>query len=102
MAGDSFGSSFTNLFSPLGAEYDLIGKNPQAEATIKNCGMYSTLMSELRTALSPELELIDSRVVGPSKELQEVLKKIRKTITKREHKVCPRLHSLYHDRIVEC
>jgi amphiphysin len=88
MSGESFGNSFSSLFSPLGAEYDLIGKNPQAEATIKNCGQYAQLMNELRTSLSPELELIDSRVIGPCKDLQDVLKKIRKTITKRDHKVC--------------
>lgn len=87
MSGESFGNSFSSLFSPLGAEYDLISKNPQAEATIKNCGQYALLMNELRTALSPELELIDSRVIGPCKDLQDVLKKIRKTITKRDHKV---------------
>jgi amphiphysin len=43
-------------------------------------------MEELRGAVSPELELIESRIVGPVKELQGVLKMIRKTITKRDHK----------------
>lgn len=37
--------------------------------------------------LSPELELIESRVVTPSKELKDVCKRIRKTIVKREHKL---------------
>jgi amphiphysin len=44
-------------------------------------------MEELRTAVAPELELIESRVVSPTKEFQGVLKTIRKTITKREHKL---------------
>lgn len=44
-------------------------------------------MEELRMTLAPELELIDSRVVGPVKELQAVMKLIRKNITKRDHKV---------------
>jgi len=44
--------------------------------------------SELRAALAPELELIDSRIIAPAKELQGILKQIRKNITKRDHKVC--------------
>ncbi|KAI0932846.1 hypothetical protein AcW1_000150 [Taiwanofungus camphoratus] len=44
-------------------------------------------MEELKTAIVPELELIESRVVDPIKELQGVLKTIRKSITKREHKL---------------
>jgi len=44
-------------------------------------------MNELRDAVQPELELIDSRVTAPLKEYSDLLKKIRKTITKREHKV---------------
>ena len=37
--------------------------------------------------LSPELELIDSRIVRPSQELVDICKKIRKTCTKRDHKL---------------
>lgn len=37
--------------------------------------------------LAPELELIESRIVQPCKELQEICKKIRKTCTKRDHKL---------------
>jgi len=44
-------------------------------------------LEELRTSISPELELIESRVVGPMKEFQGIMKTIRKMITKREHKV---------------
>lgn len=36
----------------------------------------------------PELELIESRIIGPIKEFQNILKSIRKSIAKREHKVC--------------
>lgn len=38
-------------------------------------------------SISPELELIESRVVGPVKEFRDIMKGIRKMITKREHKV---------------
>jgi len=44
-------------------------------------------MEELRSAVGPELELIESRIVGPTKELQQVMKTIRKSITKRDHKL---------------
>lgn len=44
-------------------------------------------MNELRDAVQPELELIDSRVTAPLKEYSDLLKKIRKTVTKREHKL---------------
>ena len=45
------------------------------------------MFEEMKTLIAPELELIDSRIGGPTKELQSVLKIIRKSITKREHKV---------------
>ncbi len=38
-------------------------------------------------AVIPDLELIDSRISGPCKELQGIMKLIRKNITKRDHKV---------------
>lgn len=44
-------------------------------------------MEELQSAVSPELDLIETRVIAPLKEFQGVLKTINKTITKREHKV---------------
>jgi amphiphysin len=44
-------------------------------------------MEELKSAVAPELELIQSRVMGPVKEFQGVMKLIRKSITKRDHKV---------------
>lgn len=50
-------------------------------------------MEELKTAIVPELELIETRIMGPIKEFQGVMKLIRKSLTKREHKVsCPTLH----------
>ncbi len=47
-SGSTFATSFTNLFSPMGAEYDLVGKHPQAEITLKNIGQYQVLMEDLR------------------------------------------------------
>ena len=71
----------------MSGEYDLIGKNPEAADTIKNVDLLTAVAEELKGAIAPELELIDSRIVGPVKELQGVMKQIRKSITKRDHKV---------------
>jgi amphiphysin len=74
----------------MATEPDLLANYPNVESTMKNIGQYRNLMEELKISLTPELDLIDSRVIVPSKELGEIMKKIRKTITKREHKVSRR------------
>ncbi len=86
-AGSSLAQHFSILFHPIASEYDLLGKFPEAAHTIKNVDAYHTALEELRTSISPELELIESRVVGPVREIQGVMKAIRKMITKRDHKV---------------
>ncbi|KAI9065510.1 BAR-domain-containing protein [Trametes sanguinea] len=85
--GADFATHFSELFHPLGGEYNLEGKHPQAEHTIANVDGYVAIMEELKGAVVPELELIESRVVGPIKDFQGILKAIRKSITKREHKL---------------
>ena len=87
-AGQNFAQHFTQIFHPIVGEYDLIGKHPQAGDTIRNVDGYQAVFEELRSSISPELELIESRIVAPSKELQTIMKQIRKSITKRDHKVC--------------
>ncbi|KIO07456.1 hypothetical protein M404DRAFT_137041 [Pisolithus tinctorius Marx 270] len=86
-SANAFANHFNFLFSPISGELSLASKHPSATDTINNTPDYAKYMDELRTTLSPELELIDSRVVGPLKEFQGVLKIIRKTITKRDHKL---------------
>ncbi|CAE6421760.1 Protein hob1 AltName: Full=Homolog of Bin1 [Rhizoctonia solani AG-1 IB] len=86
-SGASFATHFSNLFHPIAGEYDLIGRHPEAEDTVRNVTAYQADMEELRQTLSPELELIESRIVGPVKELQTIMKGIRKGITKRDHKL---------------
>lgn len=77
----------TVILSPIASEYDLIGKNPNAGHTIRSVSNYEQAMLEIKEVIVPELELIQSRILGPAKELQSVMKTIRKTITKRDHKV---------------
>lgn len=86
-SGAGYASHFSVIFHPIAGEYDLLGKHPDAAHTIKSVEKYETAMEELRSAVAPELELIESRIVGPTKEFQSVMKTIRKTITKRDHKV---------------
>jgi amphiphysin len=102
MSGSSFGGSLATLFSPMGAEFNLAQKHPNAEVTVQNIAVYQQAMEELRgmstpnsahdtannsDTLAPELELIESRIVAPCKELSEICKKIRKTCVKRDHKL---------------
>jgi len=87
-AGAGFATHFGVIFQPIAGEFDLIGKHPDVGHTIRNVTKYETAMQELRELIGPELELIDTRIAGPAKELQAVMKLIRKSITKRDHKVC--------------
>jgi amphiphysin len=75
------------VFSPITGEYDLAGKHPGARETLRAVDGWQACTEELQGAVAPELDLIESRVAAPLKEFQGVLKTIRKTITKREHKV---------------
>lgn len=86
-SGAGYSTRFAIIMQPISGEYDLIGKNPDAEHTIRNVTKYEAAMEEMRALIAPELELIESRIVGPTKELQSIMKLIRKSITKREHKV---------------
>lgn len=87
MGAENWAVHFQNIFSPIAGEFDLIGKHPEAADTIRNVAAYQTVNAELRSALAPELELIESRIAAPARELQGIMKQIRKNITKREHKL---------------
>ncbi|KDE04005.1 hypothetical protein MVLG_05507 [Microbotryum lychnidis-dioicae p1A1 Lamole] len=86
-SGAGFATAFATLFQPINDEASLTVKHPEAATTLRNISSYQELMAELRDTIQPELELIDSRVIAPLREYQDLLKKIRKTITKREHKL---------------
>ncbi|KAH9855785.1 BAR-domain-containing protein [Lenzites betulinus] len=85
--GAEFATHFAVIFHPLGSEYSLDSKHPDAQHTIANVDGYQAAIEDLKASVVPELELIDSRIVGPIKEFQNILKAIRKSITKREHKL---------------
>lgn len=92
-----FAVAFATIFQPILNEASLTASHPEAADTLRNIASYQELMAELRDAIQPELDLLDSRVVAPLKEYQEILKKIRKTVTKRDHKACVSLR-LGHEK----
>lgn len=53
---------------------------------IEACEQYERIVQDLKTSLQPELEMIESRVVKPADELLEIIKQVRKTAVKRDHK----------------
>ena len=57
--------------------------NPEG---IRACEEYEAIVKDLLATLQPELEMIETRVIRPADELLEIIKVIRKTITKRQHK----------------
>lgn len=61
----------------------VVDGNPEG---IRACEEYEAIVHELKASLQPELEMIEARVVKPADELGEIIKTVRKTATKRDHK----------------
>lgn len=57
--------------------------NPEG---IRACEEYEAIVKDLLATLRPELEMIETRVIRPADELLEIIKVIRKSATKRQHK----------------
>lgn len=83
----NFGQAYITLLSPIANELDLATRYPSAAKTIEQMASYQELITDLRDTVQPELELIDSRIMAPVKEFLEVIKRARKTIVKRDHKL---------------
>ncbi|KAI2625901.1 BAR-domain-containing protein [Hypoxylon sp. NC1633] len=83
-----FSKAMTEIYKPISGRMSdpdslVVEGNPEG---IRACEEYEAIVKDLQDALKPELDMIDSRVVRPANELLDVLKVIRKTATKREHK----------------
>lgn len=87
----SFSTSFRRLILPRPIPIIVHHRPPsRRRAVAPSCPPYRpvTFASPATTeTLTPELELIDSRIVQPCKELNDICKKIRKSCTKRDHKL---------------
>ncbi|TVY33626.1 Regulator of cytoskeleton and endocytosis [Lachnellula occidentalis] len=57
--------------------------NPEG---IQACEEYEAIVTDLLATLQPELEMIETRVIRPADELSEIIKAIRKSALKRQHK----------------
>ncbi|KAI1380900.1 BAR-domain-containing protein [Hypoxylon crocopeplum] len=83
-----FSQAMTEIYKPISGRVSdpdsaIVEGNPDG---IRACEEYEAIVKDLQQSLKPELEMIDSRVIRPANELLDVLKVIRKTATKREHK----------------
>jgi amphiphysin len=56
------------------------------EAGIEACEQYEAAVQDLKETLAPELEMIESRVIAPADELLSIIKIVRKSTVKRQHK----------------
>lgn len=57
--------------------------NPEG---IQACEEYEAIVKDLQATLQPELEMIETRVIRPADEFLEIIKVIRKSTLKRQHK----------------
>ena len=83
-----FSKAMSEIYKPISgrmSDPDSLKAEGNPEG-IRACEEYESVVKDLQETLAPELEMIDSRVIKPANELLDVIKAIRKTATKREHK----------------
>ncbi|CAG8714761.1 10087_t:CDS:2, partial [Cetraspora pellucida] len=86
----NFADLLVELYSPIIPEGALEGavtrraKTPVQ--TMKAAEEYATLMSKVRNTILEELDSVDRRIIFPAAEFLDIIKLIKKTVTKREHK----------------
>ncbi|WPH02545.1 Hypothetical protein R9X50_00541000 [Acrodontium crateriforme] len=83
-----FSKACAEIYKPISGRASdpdsyVIDGNPEG---IRACEEYEVIVNELKASLQPELEMIQERVVKPADELSEIIKVVRKTATKRDHK----------------
>jgi amphiphysin len=83
-----FSKAMTEIYKPIsGRMSDPDAAKPEGNPEgIRACEEYEAVVKDLQETLSPELEMIETRVIRPADELLDVIKYIRKSATKREHK----------------
>ena len=83
-----FSKAMTEIYKPISgrvSDPDSIKPEGNPEG-IAACEEYEAIVKELQETLSPELDMIETRVIRPATELLDVIKVIRKTAVKRDHK----------------
>lgn len=83
-----FSKAMTEIYKPIsGRMSDPLSLEVQGNIEgIRACEEYEAVVKDLQETLAPELEMIDSRIIRPANELLDVIKAIRKTAVKRDHK----------------
>ena len=84
-----FSEAVKAIYSPIsGRASDPNSTKPEGnQAGIEACEQYQVAVKDLQATLAPELEMLESRIIAPAKELLIVVKGIQKLITKRHHKL---------------
>ncbi|KAI0394635.1 BAR domain-containing protein [Xylariaceae sp. FL0594] len=83
-----FSKAMTEIYKPISgrmSDPDSLVVHGNIEG-IRACEEYEAVVKDLQETIAPELEMIESRVIRPANELLDVLKVIRKTAVKRDHK----------------
>lgn len=83
-----FSQAMTEIYKPISGRMSdpdsmKIEGSPEG---IQACEEYEAVVKELQETMRPELEMIETRVIRPANELLDIIKVIRKTAVKREHK----------------
>jgi amphiphysin len=83
-----FSQAIAEIYKPISGRMSdpdslVVHGNPEG---IRACEEYEAVVKDLQQTLKPELEMIETRVIGPANELLDVIKAIRKTALKRDHK----------------
>ncbi len=83
-----FAIAVKEIYKPIsGRMSDVDSLKPEGNPDgVLACEEYETIVEELKETLSPELEMIETRVVKPAQELLDIFKLIRKVNLKRDHK----------------
>ena len=83
-----FSQAIAEIYKPISgrmSDPDSLVQEGNPEG-IQACEEYEAIVKELQATLQPELEMIETRVIRPADELLEIVKVIRKSATKRQHK----------------
>ncbi|CZS88083.1 hypothetical protein WAI453_000485 [Rhynchosporium graminicola] len=83
-----FSQAIAEIYKPISgrvSDPDSIISEGNPEG-IRACEEYEAICRDLLATLQPELEMIETRVIRPADELLEIIKVIRKSAVKRQHK----------------
>ncbi|RKF73764.1 Regulator of cytoskeleton and endocytosis [Golovinomyces cichoracearum] len=83
-----FSQAIAEIYKPISGRLSDPGSLIQEGCSegIKACEEYEIIVRDLLASLQPELEMMETRVVRPANELLDIIKVIRKTSLKRQHK----------------